>query len=78
MSEICSWNLLKAMWRLVDESGPSNTAKTQLFFMELGFSVFTICIEALNDVPPLSPPSLTHTSVGGIRPLCHVNCPNLR
>ena len=40
--------------------------------------MLTICKEALNDVTPLSPPSLTHISVGGISPLCHVKATPIR
>jgi hypothetical protein len=53
-------------------SGASNTQNTQLFLTELGLSTFTIWIDVLNEVPPLSPPSLTHISFGGIIPLCQM------
>ena len=76
-SDISSWYLSRAMWRLVGVSVASNTANTQLFRTEFGFSILTTCNDALNDDPPLSPPIFSQISLDGIRPSCQVNWPNL-
>lgn len=64
--------LSRAIWRFAMVSCASKQANTQVLWIEFGELVFTIWKFILNAPPPLSPPSLIHTSVSGITPLCHV------
>ena len=46
---------------------------TQVLSIEFGLGVFAIWNDILNEEPPLSPPTFTHTSSCGMMPSCHVS-----
>ena len=50
-----------------------NTANTHVFSMEMGFGGFTNWKDILKNVPPLSPPTFTHTSSWSTIPPCQVS-----
>ena len=75
--EMVWWYWSRARWRLKTLSGASNNENTQLLRTEFGFSVLMIWKDIFTDDPPLSPPSLIHTSFGGMTPLCQVSWFNL-
>ena len=77
---VCSlviWSLYfsSATCRFVVLSLASNTVKTHdiVFSMEFGLGVLASWNDILNEEPPLSPPTFTHTSSLGIMPSCQVS-----
>ena len=72
-SFICGLNDSRAMCRLDGVSGASKTAKTQLFFGELGCGTLQTWKESFIESPPLSPPIFTQSSPWGMRPSCQVS-----
>ncbi len=69
----CTRNRSNAIFKLVGLSGASKTQKAHVFLGELGCFTLHIWKDILKLPPPLSPPSLIHTSLSGILPSCHVN-----
>ena len=75
---VCSlviWSLYfsRATCRFVVLSLASNTVKTHVFSMEFGLGVLASWNNILNEEPPLSSPTFTHTSSSGIMPSCQVS-----
>ena len=75
---VCSlviWSLYfsSATCRFVVLSLASNTVKTHVFSMEFGLGVLASWNDIMNEEPPLSPPTFTHTSSLGIMPSCQVS-----